>query len=274
VYVHVSLPPRFLSRASPPARACARAHAHFFFISPSLPSSLSSPSHFKNSFVRSFHPPWLPEYCHTCIEHLACWALVPFVLSLHLSLSCSFSLSVSLSVCVFFSFSRTALAQFDVSFHRLSCPLFVPSSKPSFFMFACTCILSHALSPQSSTLSISTPTLSPSLSVYLSPQYCSSRSLHLFVTWRIRMSDTSHSYAGRRIKFAPGKSLDSPNFSSEFSVLGTFPSNVSVNPVISWNGHNSFQRIFPSNSRYFTTLQARGLLLSRFFSRKEPFKCF
>jgi hypothetical protein len=32
-------------------------------------------------------------------------------------------------------------------------------------------------------------------------------------------------------------------------------SNFKVNPVISWNGRNSFHRIFPSNSQDFTTPQ-------------------
>ena len=41
------------------------------------------------------------------------------------------------------------------------------------------------------------------------------------------------SYAGRRTKFAPVKSLDSSEFSSEFSDLKTLQSNVKVNPVIS-----------------------------------------
>jgi len=54
-------------------------------------------------------------------------------------------------------------------------------------------------------------------------------------------------------KFAPVKSLDSSEFSSEFSDLKTLTSNVKVNPVISWNGRNSFLRIFPSNSQDFTT---------------------
>jgi len=40
--------------------------------------------------------------------------------------------------------------------------------------------------------------------------------------------------AGRRTKFAPVKSLDSSEFSSEFSDLKTLTSNVKVNPVISW----------------------------------------
>jgi len=47
------------------------------------------------------------------------------------------------------------------------------------------------------------------------------------------------------------KSPDSWNFSSEFWVLGTFSSNVKINLVISWNGHNLFYRIFPSNSQDF-----------------------
>jgi len=43
-----------------------------------------------------------------------------------------------------------------------------------------------------------------------------------------------HGYnAGRRTKFAPVKSLDSSEFSSEFSDLKTLSSNVKVNPVIS-----------------------------------------
>jgi len=41
------------------------------------------------------------------------------------------------------------------------------------------------------------------------------------------------SYAGRRTKFAPVKSLDSSEFSSAFSDLKTLTSNVKVNPVIS-----------------------------------------
>jgi len=62
-------------------------------------------------------------------------------------------------------------------------------------------------------------------------------------------------HAGCRTKFAPVKSLDSSEFSSEFSDLKTLSSNVKVNPVISWNGHNAFHRIFPSNSQDFTTPQ-------------------
>jgi len=59
----------------------------------------------------------------------------------------------------------------------------------------------------------------------------------------------------RRTKFALVKSLDSSEFSSEFSDFKTFSSNVKVNPVISWNGHNSFHRIFPLNSQDFATPQ-------------------
>ena len=40
-------------------------------------------------------------------------------------------------------------------------------------------------------------------------------------------------HASRTTKFAPVISLDSSEFSSEFSDLGTFTSNVKVNPVIS-----------------------------------------
>jgi len=63
-----------------------------------------------------------------------------------------------------------------------------------------------------------------------------------------------HTHAGRRTKFAPVKSLNSSEFSSEFSDLKTLLSDVKVNPVISRNvisrnvisrnGHNSFHRIF------------------------------
>jgi len=46
-------------------------------------------------------------------------------------------------------------------------------------------------------------------------------------------SQTHISNAGRRTKFASVKSLDSSEFSSEFSDLKTLSSNVKVNPVIS-----------------------------------------
>jgi len=48
-------------------------------------------------------------------------------------------------------------------------------------------------------------------------------------------------------------------------ILSSWNFNVKVNPIISWNGHNSFQRIFLFKSRHFNTPQPRGLLLSRFF---------
>jgi len=63
------------------------------------------------------------------------------------------------------------------------------------------------------------------------------------------------SNAGRRTKFAPVKSVDFSEFSSVFWDLKTLESIVKVNPVISWNGQNSFHRIFPSNSQDFTTPQ-------------------
>jgi len=62
--------------------------------------------------------------------------------------------------------------------------------------------------------------------------------------------------AGRTTNLAPVKSLESSEFSSEFSDLKTLLSNVKVNPVISWNGKNSFHRIFPSNSQDFTIPQS------------------
>ena len=82
-----------------------------------------------------------------------------------------------------------------------------------------------------------------------------------------RRQSLPHPYACRRTKFAPVKSLDSSEFSSELPDLKTLWSNVKVNPVISWNGQNSFHRIFlriirillhlkfPSNSQDFTTPQ-------------------
>jgi len=57
--------------------------------------------------------------------------------------------------------------------------------------------------------------------------------------------------------------------SSEFQPWGTLSNNVRVNPVISWNGHNSFQRILPSNSRHFTIPQPGELFHSGFFFEKS-----
>ena len=56
-------------------------------------------------------------------------------------------------------------------------------------------------------------------------------------------------HAGRRIKSARRKSLSILRTLSQFEFWGTFSSNVKLKPVISWNGHNSFHRIFPSNSQ-------------------------
>jgi len=78
-----------------------------------------------------------------------------------------------------------------------------------------------------------------------------------FITKSLQTCERCH--AGRRTKFAPVMSLDSSEFSAEFSDLKTFSSNVKVNPVISWNGQNSFHRIFPSNFQDFTTPQTAFL---------------
>jgi len=43
--------------------------------------------------------------------------------------------------------------------------------------------------------------------------------------------------------------------SSEFEFWGFFSSNVKVNPVFSWKGQNSFQRILPPYCQHFTTPQ-------------------
>jgi len=51
----------------------------------------------------------------------------------------------------------------------------------------------------------------------------------------------------RRTKFARETCPNSWNFFSEFWVLRSFSSNVKVNPVISWNGHNSFGDKAPTN---------------------------
>ena len=56
--------------------------------------------------------------------------------------------------------------------------------------------------------------------------------------------------AGSRTKFAPVKSLDSSDSDSKIWDLKIFASNVKVNPVISWNGQNSFQRFFSELWRY------------------------
>ena len=81
-------------------------------------------------------------------------------------------------------------------------------------------------------------------------------------------------HASCRIKFDPGnfeksRFSDRWNFFSDFQVLGILSRNVMVIPVISWNGYNHFQRIFPSNSRHLTSLQPRGLILSSFFYGKS-----
>ena len=44
-------------------------------------------------------------------------------------------------------------------------------------------------------------------------------------------------------------------FDSKLSDLKVFASNVKVNPLISWNGQNSFQRFFSEKSQIFTTSQ-------------------
>jgi len=44
-------------------------------------------------------------------------------------------------------------------------------------------------------------------------------------------------------------------FDSKLSDLKVFASNIKVNPVISWNGQNSFQRFFSESSQIFTTPQ-------------------
>ena len=80
------------------------------------------------------------------------------------------------------------------------------------------------------------------------------------------------SNANLKTKFAWAKSPDSCNFFSKFWVLGTFSSNVKINPVISWNGHTLFQRIFLSNSGNFTTSTSCAFHLI-FLFRKEPFNC-
>ena len=65
------------------------------------------------------------------------------------------------------------------------------------------------------------------------------------------------------------KSLESRILFSDISVLGIYSSNFKVNPVIPWNRFNPIQRIFPSNSRHFFTLQPRALFLSRFFVKES-----
>ena len=90
------------------------------------------------------------------------------------------------------------------------------------------------------------------------------RDLHLSFPILDPDSDWRPPDAGRWTKFAPVKSLDSSEFSSEFSDLNFFYRNVKVNPIISWNGQHSFHRIFFSNSQDFTALQI-SFEFSRFY---------
>ena len=62
----------------------------------------------------------------------------------------------------------------------------------------------------------------------------------IFRILRISLEDLFTPVAGLNLLPAV-KSLDPSEFSSEFSDLGTSTSNVTVNPVISLNGHNSFE---------------------------------
>ena len=74
--------------------------------------------------------------------------------------------------------------------------------------------------------------------------------------------------------FLEKKGLDSWNFFSKFRVLETFSNNVKVNPVVSWNGHNSFQRIqfFSISAFYYTS--ASGAFPFIFFSSKRAVQIF
>jgi len=58
-----------------------------------------------------------------------------------------------------------------------------------------------------------------------------------------------------RLNLLPEKVSRFSQLSSEFEFWGSFPINVEVNPVFSWKGQNSFQRIFPPYSQHFTTPQ-------------------
>ena len=55
-------------------------------------------------------------------------------------------------------------------------------------------------------------------------------------------------FTGANLVLRPASDSD-----SKLSDLKVFASNVKVNPVISWNGQNSFQRIFSESSQIFTT---------------------
>jgi len=55
------------------------------------------------------------------------------------------------------------------------------------------------------------------------------------------------------LNLLPEKVSRFSELSSEFEFWGSFSSNVKVNPVFSWKGQNSFQRIFPSCSQHLTT---------------------
>jgi len=68
---------------------------------------------------------------------------------------------------------------------------------------------------------------------------------------------------------APAKSLDSWNFSSEFSYLGTFSNKISN--LAKWT--QLISGIFPFKVSAFCYTSTSGAFPFRFLCRKEPFKC-
>ena len=89
------------------------------------------------------------------------------------------------------------------------------------------------------------------------PQPCSSPGSHAPVL-TARFPHTDHvciitPVAG--LNLLPEKVSRFSELSWEFEFWGSFSSNVKVNPVFSWKGQNSFQRLFPPYSQHFTTPQ-------------------
>ena len=80
-----------------------------------------------------------------------------------------------------------------------------------------------------------------------------SRKIARFFVWKIGPATGVTPVAGLNLlRWKVSIPQNSPQNSQ---ILKLLTSNVKVNPVISWNGRNSFHGIFPSNSQDFTTPQ-------------------
>jgi len=77
--------------------------------------------------------------------------------------------------------------------------------------------------------------------------------------------------SGKQKKPDPGRMAETSRAGTGDSMCRSwrYLCSIVLNPVISWNGHNSFQQIFPSNSPNFTTREPWGLFLLCFFFEKS-----